>query len=186
MKTWPCLLALLPLLWSPAAVRADIPAPRPKGVEAPLVVMIDDNARQPRLQVPRKLLGTLKASADSPEDTQTGTAGLPHLHTVMAGVALALALAFGGLWLVRHRGHFGGRGLALFLGMVLCGGIGTAVVWANKPISKGDYDKLLGDRSPKPAAGDKVSIEVTPNGDTVRLIVNRAYLAKHLEKPQPK
>jgi len=69
----------------------------------PVVVVVDDKATETRLVIPRKVLAAaLRADAGEPGDTQRAE-GLPALHLIVAGVALTVALALGGLWLVRLR-----------------------------------------------------------------------------------
>src|SRR5437763_1574842 len=128
MKTRP-LETVLSLLLLTTAARADVgPRPRPPGNEraVPFVIEVDDNARQARLQVPSKFLGAFRAGAEKGAREEEARLGGPtRLHTIVAGVGLSLALAFGGFWLVR-RGQPGSRALALLAGSALLLGIGAA------------------------------------------------------------
>src|SRR5262245_59318279 len=65
----------------------------PAVVEAPFNVAIDDNAKEPVLYVPRKLLNSLRADAGDPDPDTRRTEAVPNLHIVVSGVALAAALA---------------------------------------------------------------------------------------------
>jgi len=164
MKTMPLAVALLFCL-VPAA-RADLRPPPPKEPTAPLVIEAGPKVEEARLIIPKKMLGDLKAELDREE--KGGIAGTSRMQTIIAGVAMTMALAFSGLWLVR-RGPNGSRHLALLLGAVAFFGIGAAV---------------MADRAPPrdPARTDKVSIQVTDKGDEVKLIINKAKLAKAIEE----
>jgi hypothetical protein len=173
--------AFLAIFFLPSAfVRANEAPPRPDPKPAaekaaPLTIEIDDKAKEPKLVIPRKLLGAWGA----PGKQERSELNLSPLHTAVVGIALTGALVFGGLWLVRSRGRFGGRGLALLVGSLVLLGAGAAAVWAEPvPIPQ-----------PKPAPAisfDKTSIEIVEQGDAVKLIVNREHLAKMSETATPK
>jgi hypothetical protein len=167
MKTWPFAVLLLGLAFAPLA-KADVPPPPPKDPTYPLVIEAYPKVAEARLIVPRKMLGKVKAALDGQETEQR--AGLSPTHTIIAGGALAMALAFSGLWLVR-KGPGGVRSLVLLVGAVAFLGIGTAL-WADGVIR----------RPPVPVNRfDRVVIEVTDKGDEVKLIVNKGVLTKALE-----
>ena len=90
---------------------------------------------------------------------------------IIVGLCLTLALGFGGMWLVRRNGK-SVRGLALL--MAAGGTIAfTSAVWANAPPPP----------QPKPIAlptlyDGKVTLELVPNGDTIRLVVDAETAAK--------
>jgi hypothetical protein len=191
------ILAGLPvlLLCAAPAARADI-APRPNpfgppvvqpGLRLPpaqkvsLVVEVDEKAKDTRLRIPVNLLtqnpalqpvqpGLPRRGADA------GRLGLP---TIVAGMALALALASGGLWLAR-RGA--GRYLIILLVLSLFAA-GTAAVWADlgpRPLGPRPPPRPV--PPPQPAlpqltlpAGvelsDKVIIEIVPPARHLTLVV---------------
>jgi hypothetical protein len=143
--------------------RADVagkpgPAPTPNG-KGKLVVMLDENARSPRLIVPRQFL--------APADNKRSDAG-SILPTVMSGLALALAFAGTGIWVVRQRRG----GQAATLGLVAC----LAVLALSA--------SLLADFAPSPrvpeqrAAFDATTIIVVEKGDAIQLFISPADLAK--------
>jgi hypothetical protein len=167
MKTW-SLAALILVLAVAQTASADVPAPLPKEPTYPLVIEAAPKAQEARIIIPQKMLGKMKAGLDH-DGSDASVAGSSRLHTIVAGSALALALAFGGLWLVR-RGPTGTRSLALLFGAIAFFGIG-ATLWADL-------------RPPVPVGNrtDKVIIEITDKGDEVKVIVNRAKLAKLLEE----
>lgn len=150
MLTGACLV-LLAASWA----RADEAPPRPMPPKGKLVVMVDANARTPRLVVPKQMLQA---------DGRRGDAGM--LHTVMAGLALALAFTGGGIWMVRQRkgGNSFALGLVASLAVLALG----ASLWADFAVNP-----------PKQhAALDNVSIVVVERGDAVQLYLNLPDLAK--------
>jgi hypothetical protein len=110
------------------------------------------------------------------------------LPTIMAGLALTAAFASGGLWLVRRgagRALLGVLVVALFVG-------GAAILWANArapfppPVPPGPgaplpalADLPKGTPIKLPAnveLNDKVTIQLLPVGDTIRLIVPKSAI----------
>lgn len=168
MKAWMFAALLLALVFAPFA-RADVPAPPPKEPTYPLVIEAYPKVAEGKLIIPRKMLGEMKGALDNEGSDRYGST-LPALHTIIAGMALAMALAFGGLWLVR-KGPGGTRSLALLIGAVAFLGIGALAFADRRP-------------APVPAANrwDKIVIEVTDKGDEVKLIVNKQKLSKALEE----
>ena len=150
-----CLLAV-PMARADAAKPGPVPTPNGKGK---LVVMLDENARSPRLIVPKQFL--------SPADNKRSDAG-SILPTVMSGLALALAFAGTGIWVVRQRRG----GQAAILGVVAC----LAVLALSA--------SLLADFAPSPrvpeqrAAFDATTIFVVEKGDAIQLFISPADLAK--------
>src|SRR5262245_21006725 len=105
MKRWMMVSALC-LLATPLA-RADVPVdpprpPAPNG-QGKLVVLVDANARSPRLIVPKQFLAANGKRSDA------GSI----LPTIMSGLALALAFAGTGIWMVRQRRGGGAGALAI-------------------------------------------------------------------------
>lgn len=187
----PWFAALVVMCFSLGAARADIPGPgprprppfppreRPEQVAteptAPLTILTDDNAKEPRLIIPRKLL----ASWDKPSN-ERGMLELSPVHTMIAGLSLSGALVLGGLWLVRGRGRLGARGLAVLIGTAILLGVGVTAVWANRPPPPPREKPVTVDG----VTFDKVQVEITDKGDSVRLILNKSHLAKVSEQPQ--
>jgi hypothetical protein len=177
------------LVCAVVAVRADLrpggrrPEP-PKPVAAPLVILIDDKVKEPRLEIPRNLLIGGRAALDDEGDTRR--AETPRLHMLIAGVALSLSLAAAGFWLVRSGNRFSRGGVAVLLvaGALLT--VGGVTLWAN------------GLPPPQPAPprppvmplgvvlGDNVVIDLLPRGDAIRLIVSKKQLQDVLDKPAAK
>lgn len=159
-----CLLAVV-LLIAADAVRADVPA-LPRRETHPLVIEADPRMPEAKLQIPRKMLGKVKAALDA-ADGDTGYAEAPRSHTVLAGLSLALAVTFTGTWLVR-RGSMNGRTLAAVGGLVLFLGVGASL-WADRAPAR-----------PAPRT-NQVIIEIVEEGDSVKLTINNSELTKALE-----
>ncbi|MFL5340139.1 MAG: hypothetical protein ACJ8F7_08300 [Gemmataceae bacterium] len=178
-----CIFALSLLLGAlPLAAHADIP-PNPRGRPVPqpipqpgqskFVVEVDAKAKEARLVVPRGLVGRAGLDVDG-EDRLAGSG--PRTAPVVAGVALALGMTCGGLWLVR-RHRAGARSVALLIatGTLLAGG---ALVWGNaappprEPALPQLYD-------------GKITVEVAAGGDTIKLIVAPGLLTKLGKQPAP-
>jgi hypothetical protein len=179
------------------------PPPRPQAF-APLVVVTDDNVKEARLEIPRKLLRNLRVDLGEEQepDTRRALAPLPRLHTLLAGVALSLALVTGGLWLTRSRNRLAGRGLMLLL---VAGGlliVGSGVLWADIGVRPNPFGPRPGFNPfqppnmkqppavfvPPPGAlnlVDKVGIVVVDKGDAITLVVNRDDLVRVVEKSAP-
>lgn len=170
-----CAVVLL-LLTSPMSVRADVPNPSDPNRNRPaepaehptaaLTIKIDEGVREPRLEIPRKLLATWAAD----KDTQ-GALQPSRTYTMLSGVALALAFACGGLWLARQGDRMTGRGLALLLGAITFLSIGGSAAWADravKPKESRSNNILF----------DKTVVEIVEKGEAITLTANREHLAK--------
>jgi hypothetical protein len=168
MRAWLIAALLLAFAFAPFA-RADRAPPPPKEPTFPLVIEAGPKVAEAKLVIPKKMLGTLKGALDS-EGTDRYGSTLSPVHTIVAGAALALALTFGGLWLAR-KGPGGSRSLGFLIGAVAFLGIGALAFADLRP-------------APRPVDSprwDKVVIEVVDTGDEVKLVVNKAKLAKALE-----
>jgi hypothetical protein len=168
MKTW-SLAALALMLAVAQTSRADVPAPPPKDPSYPLVIDAQPKAAEARLIIPQKMLGKMRSDAGQGNENEASAFAPSRLQTIVAGAALAMAIAFGGLWLVR-RGPGGTRSLALLVGAVAFLGIG-ATLWADGVIRPAPVNRT-----------DRVIIEITDKGDDIKLIVNKAKLAKLVEE----
>ena len=204
----------MPLLWTllslcllapgARANEAAPPPPRPEpipqpvvgrgGREVKLVIQVDDKAKDARLQVPLDLIfGTPNPPAGpAPLPRRGADAGPLGLPTIIAGLALSLAVASGGLWLARRRW---GRPTAMVLVLSLFAA-GSAAVWADLgPRPRGPVPRPAPPVKPalpalKLPAGiqlsEKVILEIVPQEDHLTLIVPKsAIVAKDKERPAP-
>jgi hypothetical protein len=184
----------------PSSARADLAPPVPPVKDVKFVVEVDEKAKAPKLIVPQNL--TTVRNRPRPggapqkdkneqvnvielESTETPIDPTPRNpnHLMIAGVALTLALGFGGVWLIRRQGKMGTRALAI---MLAAGGslAVTTLVWANAapPPVKPPPAK---ERVLLPVAfNGNVSLEVVVGGDTIRLVLDKETYEKLKEKPQ--
>jgi hypothetical protein len=162
--------------------------------EVKLVVLVDEKAKMPRLQVPVNLLRVPTPPVEAPR--RGADAGRLSVPTLVAGLALTLAFSSGGLWLARRRW---GRPLSLLLVLSLFAA-GTAAVWADlgpRPLGP------VPNRRPAPPAKvvlpalklpagielpDKIVLETIPTGDHLTLIVPKKMILKKdkIEAPKEK
>jgi hypothetical protein len=191
----------------PPSARADLAPPVPPVKEVKFVVEVDEKAKAPKIIVPQNLTtvrlrprpipGPPKANPPAKDDKEeltylevesdvaapTEPTPKNRDHLMIAGVALALSLGLGGLWLVRRQGRNATRGLALLIAAGGTLGIST-LVWANAPpppIKPPPAKEVF----VLPIAFDgKVNLEVTVGGDTIRLVLDKDTYDKLKEKPK--
>lgn len=148
-------LAALALLARPLPARSPMPTPPPR-----LVIEVDEQAKVARLVIPSKFVTGRPESVPAAPPARSG-----RLPTVMAGAALALALAFGGLWLVRRRGAGPGIGVVLVVVAVL--GVAATAAWANlrplnsEPVDTGPRGDPASDRLAAIMIGLTLTLAVT-------------------------
>jgi hypothetical protein len=156
---------------------ANVPAPAPPVQlnrlprEAKVVVVVDDNAKGPRLEIPENLLVA--------PDARRGDAG-PRLPLIVVGLALTGSFVSAGLWLSRR-----GRGpvaLLVAFGMFAVGS-GTLVADIARPRPKPPVEVAM------PAGvqlAAKITILVTgEKSDAIKLVVQSSMVLK-TERPEPK
>jgi hypothetical protein len=139
--------------------------------ETKITVEVDEKATQPRLVVPASLI------------SKGGRGGQPgagaQLPAVMAGLALTAAFVTGGFWLLR-KGP--GRTLALLFAVSLIIAANSAVQADIARPPKTTPVKLPADVNVK---SDKITLEIVPFGDSVKLIVPKDAV-KPTEKKEEK
>jgi hypothetical protein len=166
-------LPVLFLVGTLAAVRGNEAPPRevPAAQKAKLVVEVDAKAKEPRLIIPRSL-------ANPPKKADAGF----NVPTIVAGVALTLAIVSAGFWFIR-RGP--GRSVAAAVLIVALFALGVSALYADIPVK------------PKPEAAttavklpanvqlqEDVLIEFVEKGDAIKLIVRDASALPKAEKPE--
>jgi len=162
---------------------------RPAPIKVKLVVKVDEKAKLPVLQVPLNLaLGQQPGGAGQALPPRGADAGLRlGVPTVVAGLALTLAFASGGLWLVR-RGS--GRYLAILLVLSLFAA-GTAAVWADLgprplgPVPQKPLPKVALPALKLPAGielTDKLILEPVAADDHLTLIVPKSMVSEKEKK----
>jgi hypothetical protein len=139
--------------------------------------------RSTTLQLPRQMLDDLQIASLPAEEAPTRTGvGRERWRTLIAGLALALALTAAGLWTIRTRGRFGMGGLCLLLLVIAAAGVSCFHFGGNDtmptpppPLQQAGSDNLAGRAV--------VSIGET---DGIRLNLNREELARIAEPPATK
>jgi hypothetical protein len=131
-------------------------------------VQIDDQAKEPRLVIPRRLLKSARKVAAVDVLTDTRHAGAISAQAFGWGAAVVAGFGAMGLAFVRFGRRPALGGLALALALVGCLGIGRCLIAAPEPEAKKAADP--------PLVLDGMAVEFTDEGDTIRLIVPRAKL----------
>lgn len=195
-------LAALAFGLIPSTGKADIPPPVPAPKQVKFTVEVDEKAKASKLVVPSSLVNPRfrprpgLPKVDGKEnlaileyDVEDET--VPHPannrnHLMFAGVAFALALASGGVWLAR-RNRMNGRGPALMLVAGSTLAVGT-LVYANAPPPAGPPPRKEVVLLPVAFNGN-VTLEVVPAGDTIKLVLDKdtyESIKKDPKKPEGK
>lgn len=159
-----------------------VPKPTP-GVSTTMEIMMDKNAKEAKLLIPKSQIKQLRAELEALDDDGGNTAavsgGFTRLQTIVSGTFLSLAFIFGGMWFVRSGRSATKGGKALAIAAIL-GGIGaaTTVVFANvgpPPAARSITSKLFDQKvfSSYGFAYGKITIETT-DGNQVKLVVPAA------------
>lgn len=167
-----------PALANKAPPQFDPPA-SPKPPAPRLVIERVDNIKEATLVIPRKYLPAQK-NADAAEKAD---AGLSPTRTVVAGIALALAIGFGGMQLIRRRGGMKTLAAVLLLGG---GALALAVTQAQADIPPFPRPKPPPEPQPAPVVplpiGVPVVVQIVEEGNVIKLIAS----PEHLRGPQPR
>ncbi len=169
-------------------------AGRPAPVKVKLVVKVDEKAKLPVLQVPINLALGRQANAgvgQGPEaDPESGRRF--GLSTVVAGLALTLAFASGGLWLVRSGS---GRKMAIFVvaGLFVAGAAAFADLTPHpaaprsRPQAPPAKPALTTLKLPAGIdLNDKLILEPMPPGDHLTLIVPKSMVLEKEKQDKEK
>ena len=176
MKRWLTpLLGVLFLFGALAPVWANgapfRPPPLPEAKSAKLVVVVDERVKEPRLVIPKTMMGEKKSAwLETP--------------TVVAGLALTFALVSGGVWLVRRGTTRTVAAVVLALSVLALGGTALFADIAKPPPPKVTPVTLPANI----VLSDKVQVEFVDKGDEIKLLVSKDMVkadAKPELKPQP-
>ena len=155
--------------------KAKIKPPKATPFTAPM--MIDPNSKtgEAKLLIPRSVLEQMRAGLDGDDSHSAAFAyfNTGGAQTLMAGVFLSLAFAFGGVWLVRSRGQrrLGPAALCV-AALALCGAAATAA-YANAgppPVARSLTSKILIQDAMWYGVYGDVKVEVV-DGDQIRLVL---------------
>ena len=191
MKTsWIAGRALAPLILMAitAPAFADIPNPsnlnrkksQEPAVKASMHIETDQKAKEAKLIIPRVLWQQMKAELDGTSaqtaSDSTRFFNMTGAQTIMSGLFLSLAFAFGGVWLVRSRVSDRARTAALCVSLLLIGGVTTGIAYANAgppPVARTLTSKILIPELQWWGAYGDVKVEIADEGDQIRLVLPR-------------
>lgn len=152
------------------------PKPKP-GVVTNMSIRLDSNATEAKLIIPKAQLKQLRAELDEPDDADnnTATAGVSRTQTIVSGVLLSMAFAFGGIWFVRSRKAMApGKN---FVVLAALAGIASAatLVYANvgpPPEARTISSKMFSETMHRYKGGwGRVTIESSTDADQIEFIV---------------
>ena len=118
---------------------ADIPRPdrtpnrtkKPAEIDTHLSIILDREAKEARLIIPRSQLKALRAELDGIDGgpDETTSSSISRLQLIVSGVFLSLAVAFAGIWFTRSGKISSRAGRSAVVGMVIfaVGGLATIV-----------------------------------------------------------
>lgn len=159
----------------------------PKGPSFTADMNIQPNlkASEAKLLIPRSVLQQMKAGLDGDD---SHSAALTYFNTgggqtLMAGLFLSLAFAFGGVWLVRSRGQRRLGPAALCLAALALCGLAANAAYANAgppPVARSLTTKILIEQAQWYGVYGQVKVEVTDDGDRITLVLPKGKD----EKPQ--
>ena len=159
--------------------------PKGSSFNAQMNIRPNLKASEAKLLIPRSVLQQMKAGLDG-EDSHSAAATYFNTgggQTLMAGLFLSLAFAFGGVWLVRSRGQrrLGPAALCV-AALALCGTAATAA-YANAgppPVARSLTTKILIEQAQWYGVYGEVKVEVVDDGDQITLVLPKGKE----EKPQ--
>jgi hypothetical protein len=182
---------VLPFFRKPGPPKPPPPPPAFPAEPFTIEVLGENEGVQPVLQITPnfyKALRKLALDDAQPTDRQiTEAAGpeAPRLRLVIAGLALALAISAGGLWL-RRSGGARVMKLAVLLGVTAI--LGSAAIMATPPLKPKPEPEMKAQLPPLPIE-NRLRVElIDQKSDAVHLRVSRGYLERLVEanKPKPK
>jgi hypothetical protein len=180
-------LSLLMLLSTITLAVADIPNPNSRNqsksdLKIQMQIDTDEKVKEAKLIIPRAIWQQMRAQLDG-NDSQTAAAttrffNMSGAQTIMSGIFLSLAFAFGGVWLVRSRkgAERTARAVALTVSLFLIGGIAAGVAYANAgppPVARSLTSKILIPELQWWGAYGEVKLEVVEEGNEIRLVLPR-------------
>ena len=182
------MILTLSILTFAATAFADIPRPdstpnhgkRSVEVDTHLSIVLDRNAKEARLIIPRSQIKALRAELegiDSDETTAALTAtGTSRLQMIVGGILLSLAVAFAGIWFTRNKtmSTTGSRSAVAGAAILTVGALATIVYGNAGPPP--DASNITG-KMFSPAVhlykggGGKIKLEVSDTVTIPKLIV---------------
>jgi hypothetical protein len=187
MKSWTNLFALVALFLA-ASVPAfadiakpsiDKPPAQSSKLKTPMNIRPDNREKEAKLLIPREVLRELSAELEG-GDSQNA-ASLSHFkqpsdaQTLMAGIFLSMALAFGGIWFVHSRRQTNKLArVALGVMILALCGAGTGLVYANAgppPVARSLTSKILIQEAMAYGVWGEVKVEIVETGNSITLVL---------------
>jgi hypothetical protein len=145
--------------------------PKAEAGKTKFKIELDENAKEPKLYVPANLAG-------GKGDGKLAAADLPPMHWILSGLALTVGLALGGVWMVRK-----GPSKAAWVVAPLLVAATASLLLADLPPGRG--------RGPVPQPAPAlpvylegtITVEAVPNGDTIRLVLDKVSFEKLKKDP---
>jgi hypothetical protein len=187
MKSWTNLFVLVALfLAASIPAFADIANPNTNKLQTqssklktPMNIRLDGGEKEAKLLISRDVLRELSAElegGDSQNAAHLGRFSNPSgTQTLMAGIFLSMAFAFGGVWLVHSRKQ-PNKLTRVALGVMilsLCGA-GTSLVYANAgppPVARSLTSKILIPEAMSYGVWGEVKVEIVESGNGITLVL---------------
>lgn len=100
--------------------------PKPRSVQISMTVMMNGEAKEARLLIPKSYLRSLRAELDDPSAADEHAA--LRSRTVVGGVLMSIAFVFGGVWFFRNGNV---KAVAAGLALIALGAAGASMVFGN-------------------------------------------------------
>lgn len=159
---------------------ADAPAPSKvvKSMRSGMKIQVatDDKTKEARLVIPQREWSKFRAEIEGGDNTNIASRfGMSRTQTIMTGLFLSLAFAFGGVWIVRNRGAIKNKVVIGIIVFALCGAVVTTISFANIPPPQVTSlnDTLLSEAARQDGVSGTIRIEVVDgyDYDTITLIL---------------
>jgi hypothetical protein len=182
-------LAALVLIATAGLAFADIPNPetvkadKKSEIKTRMHISTDDKVKEARLLIPRSIWGQMRAGLDG-QDAQTASAAtrlfnMTGARTIISGIFLSLAFAFGGVWLMRARLKDApkiSRATALALAVLFLCGMTATIAYSNAgppPEGRSFTSKMLTRELQWWGVYGEVKVEIVDEGDEIRMVIPR-------------
>lgn len=153
-------------------------------------VETDEKAKEAKLVIPREIFQQMKAQLDG-NGSQNAAAttrffNMSGAQTIVSGIFLSLAFAFGGVWLMRTRKGADKLTGATALGaaVILVCGLTATIAYANAgppPVARSLTSNILIPELQWWGAYGQVKVEIVEEGDEIRLVLPRTKLKQETE-----
>jgi hypothetical protein len=183
-------LAALVLTATTTLAFADIANPDNRKTQAnpspkmQMQIATDEKAKEARLIIPREIWQQMKAQLDgngSQNAAATTRFNMTGAQTIVSGIFLSLAFAFGGVWLMRTRKGADrlSRATALGAAVILLCGLTATIAYANAgppPVARSLTSNILIPELQWWGAYGQVKVEIVEEGNEIRLVLPRTKL----------